>query len=137
MSNSERTMEINSSIFKVLIVEDDPIQSLLLDRLLTSLGYTIVGKAESGHEAINLANKLKPDLITMDIMLSGNIDGIEAAKVIQKERDVALVYLSGNKDKNIHSRASETSYMKFFRKPFDLRSLKNFFEELIAIETVL
>lgn len=111
----------------VLIVEDDPIQSLLLEKMFLSIGYTIAGKAESGQEAINKAIKLKPDLITMDIMLTDDIDGIEAAKEIQKEIDTDLVYISGNRDEDMLERASETDYKMFFRKPFNMIDLRLFF----------
>lgn len=118
---------MDSEKLSVLIVEDDPIHSLLLKKLFLSLGYTIAGKAESGQEAINKAIKLKPDLITMDIMLSDDVDGIEAAKEILKEIDTNLVYLSANRDKNILKRASETDYKKFFSKPLNMNELRNFF----------
>jgi len=111
---------------QVLIVEDDPIQSLLLEKLFLSLDYKVIGKAESGRAAIDLAVKLKPDLITMDIMLTDDIDGIEAAKEIQKEIETDLIYISGNRDESILKRASETDYKGFFRKPLDMRELKFF-----------
>ena len=116
---------------QVLIVEDDPIQSLLLEKLFVSLDYKVAGKAESGRAAIDLAVKLKPDIITMDIMLTDDIDGIDAAKEIQKEIETDLVYISGNKDEDIIKRASETDFIAFFRKPFDMRELKNFFSHVV------
>lgn len=123
---------MDSEKLSVLIVEDDPIQSLLLERLFLSIGYTIAGKAESGQEAINKAIKLKPDLITMDIMLTDDIDGIEAAKEIQKEIDTDLVYLSGNRDESMLERASETDYKEFFSKPFNMKELRFFFEKSVV-----
>ncbi len=115
----------------VLIVEDDLLQSLLLQKLSLSLGYVVVGKAETGQEAIDLATNLKPDLIMMDIMLADDIDGIEAAIEIQKVIDVDLVYLSANKDKNILKRVSETNYREFFRKPFAIELLKDFLGQYV------
>ena len=120
-----------SETVRVLIVEDDPIQSLLLEKLFSSLDYKVIGKAESGRAAIDLAIKLKPDLITMDIMLTDEIDGIEAAKEIQKEIKTDLVFMSGNKDENLLKRASETDFKGFFRKPLDMRELKNFFSRVV------
>jgi len=118
-----------SDKIEVLIVEDDPIQSLLLEKMFLSLGYKVLGKAVSGKLAIDLAKKFNPDLITMDIMLTDDIDGIEAAKVIQSHMKVDLVYLSGNKDADILNCASETDFERFFRKPYNFNELKNFFSE--------
>lgn len=115
---------------RVLIVEDEPIQSLVLEKLLRTLNYEIVAKAESGREAIDTALKLRPDLITMDIMLTDDIDGIEAALRIQEELDTILVYVSGNMDDNILERAADTHYKKFFKKPYDIHKLRDFFKNI-------
>ena len=118
---------------KVLIVEDDTLQSLMLEKMLKKLDFAICGKADKGQEAIELAKTNKPDLITMDIMLADDIDGIQAAKQIQKDSDADLIYLSGNKDENTLRRVSETRYKKFFCKPFNIKELEYYFREYKAL----
>lgn len=127
---------MNSFKSKVLIVEDDTLQSLMLEKILIKLGFTICGKAEKGEQAIELAKINKPNLITMDIMLSDEIDGIQAAKQIQKDSDADLIYLSGNKDENILRRVSETNYLEFFCKPFNIKELENYFREYKALNAM-
>ena len=64
---------------RLLVVEDEPITALDELRILTNLGFTVIGIAPSCEEAIRLADSDKPDLVLMDIILEGKRDGIEAA----------------------------------------------------------
>ena len=114
-------------IKRVLIVEDDPVQALLLREVFGSINYIVIGIAESGSAAIKMAEVLLPDVITMDIMLSDDIDGIEAATEIQKKIDVDLIFISGNADPEIMERASKTKYRSFLRKPYNLLVIRNLF----------
>lgn len=114
-------------IKRVLIVEDDPVQALLLRKVFESINYIVIGIAESGSNAIKMAEDLSPDVITMDIMLSDDIDGIEAATEIQKKIDVDLIFISGNADPEIMERASKTKYRSFLRKPYNLLDIRNLF----------
>lgn len=116
---------------KVLIVEDNFIQSFLLEKVYISLGFSIVGKVTTGAEAIELAQLHKPDIISMDIMLDDDIDGIEAAKEIQKFLKTKLIFISGNKDLYILNRASEIDYCWFFQKPVSFDELKKVLHELV------
>jgi len=115
---------------KVLVVEDDPVQSYLIDKILTSEGHNVIGTAHSGKTAIEMASKYKPELITMDIMLSDDIDGIQAAVSIQKIYKPTILYLSGNKDSELLQRANKTSYYKYLRKPFYVSELREVFKKL-------
>lgn len=116
---------------KVLIVEDDLVQSFLLETVFSSLGFSIVGKVTTGAGAIELAQLHRPDIISMDIMLDDDIDGIDAAKEIQKFLKTKLIYVSGNKDQYTLKRASETDYCCFFQKPLLLDELKKVLNELV------
>lgn len=114
----------------VLVVEDDPIQSYLIDKLLSSERFNVIGTADSGKTAIEMASKYKPELITMDIMLSDDINGIQAAATIQKIYKPIILYLSGNKDSELLQRANKTSYYKYLRKPFDMNELREIFKKI-------
>ena len=79
---------------QVLIVEDEAIVSMDLRYKLEALGYSVPAEISSGEEAVEAAIQLHPDLILMDIRLSGEIDGIEAAAQIRRQFDVPVVYVT-------------------------------------------
>ena len=79
---------------RILVVEDDQIIQLDLQRHLKQLDYAVVGTASSGQEAVAKATELQPDLILMDIRLTGKMNGIEAAHQIQSAHQVPVIYLT-------------------------------------------
>ena len=83
---------------RVLVVEDDGVLALDLAETLDDLGYTVAGTATRGEEAIDLARRLHPNLILMDVGLAGDIDGIAAAEAIRDEHDVPVVFLTAHAD---------------------------------------
>jgi CheY-like chemotaxis protein len=108
----------------ILIVEDERLIALELQRRLTQLGYTVVGIVASGPQAITAAHQLHPDLVLMDIRLQGEMDGIEAALRIQTNRPTPIVYLTAYVDDSTMQRAQATSPWGFLRKPFHVRDLQ-------------
>jgi len=103
---------------KVLVVEDEKIVSKDIQLSLKKLGYTVVGTADTGEGAIEQATSMKPDLILMDIMLKGEMNGIEAATEIRKQLDVPVVYLTANTDGPTIQKAKETEPHGYIIKPF-------------------
>ena len=101
----------------ILIVEDDMLLSLVEERLVEKLGHRVVGKTGSGEEAIAKCAELDPDLILMDIVLKGELDGIQAMEKIRETSDVPVIYLSGNSDKYNYERAKQTSFTDYLVKP--------------------
>ncbi len=79
---------------RILVIEDERIVARDLSNLLKRLGYAPLGPAASGREAILLAEQTQPDLILMDVGLSGGMDGVEAAHEIVRNRTVPIVYLT-------------------------------------------
>jgi CheY-like chemotaxis protein len=79
---------------RILIVEDETIVQLDLQRRLERLGHTVVGMAARGEEAVAKALELKPDLVLMDVRLDGPMDGIEAAKRIRATQQTPVVYVT-------------------------------------------
>jgi CheY-like chemotaxis protein len=108
----------------ILIVEDERLIALDLQRRLTQLGYRVVGNVASGPQAITAAYQLQPDLVLMDIRLQGEMDGIEAAFHIQTERPTPIIYLTAYVDDSTIQRAQATSPWGFLRKPFHVRDLQ-------------
>lgn len=101
----------------VFIVEDDMLLSLVEERLLMKLGYSVTGKAVSGEEAVPKIKKAKPDVILMDISLSGEMDGIDTMTKVRNFSSVPVIYLSGNSDQLNLERAKKTRYVDYLVKP--------------------
>jgi CheY-like chemotaxis protein len=109
---------------KVMIVEDEGIVSIDIRNILNSLGYTVSGIAFSGEEAINILQESGPDLILMDIGLKGDIDGIEAAKIIKENHNIPVIFLTGFADENTLSRAKDTDPAGYIIKPINEEELE-------------
>ncbi len=108
---------------KVLIVEDEAIVALDIKNRLEHLGY-IPMIASSGEDAIKMSAETRPDLVLMDIMLGGKMDGIEAAVQIHKHIDIPIVYLTAYADEKTLSRAKITKPFGYILKPFEERELQ-------------
>ncbi|MDZ7807783.1 MAG: response regulator [Gracilimonas sp.] len=115
----------------VMIVEDDLILNLLYESYLEKLGYDAEGELVYGKTAIEVAQKIKPDLILMDISLEGEIDGITAMEEIRKFSDVPVIYITGNSDPHHVQRAKETGYLDYLVKPIEFNDLKESIERNI------
>ncbi len=112
----------------VLIVEDESIVALGLKRDLTKLGYGVSDIVSTGEDAIVKAGKHQPDLVLMDIRLSGEMDGIESAESIRKKFMIPVVYLTAYADDDTLERAKITEPFGYILKPFDIRSLQSTIE---------
>lgn len=109
---------------KVLIVEDDMILSLLLERMSSKLGFDNIEKTTTGKKAISLAQEHEPDIILMDIQLKDEIDGITAMHKIREFSEVPVIYITANSDQFYKERAQETNYIDYLIKPIELDVLK-------------
>jgi CheY-like chemotaxis protein len=103
---------------RILIVDDEIIIARELEIRLRSMGYDVVAIASSGPQAIQLALEKEPDLILMDIVLKGEIDGIEAATRIRGHQQVAIIYLTAYTDARTMERAMLTEPSGYIVKPF-------------------
>ena len=102
----------------VLVVEDESIVSKDIQNSLKKLGYNVIGSADTGEKAIDLAVNLDPDVVLMDIMLKGDINGIEAAENIKEQVNVPVIYLTAYADEGTLSRAKITEPYGYIIKPF-------------------
>jgi CheY-like chemotaxis protein len=109
---------------RILIVEDEHIVAMGIKRMLKNMGYTLAGIASSGEEAINKAESTLPDLVLMDIMLKGEMNGIEAAKEIKSRFGIPVVYLTACSENKIVERAWKTGHSGYVVKPFDEKDLQ-------------
>jgi len=103
---------------KVLIVEDENIVAKDIQLSLKKLGYTVIGIEKSGEGAILNAQNSSPDIIIMDIMLKGEINGIEAAEKIRKEFNIPIIFLTAYADENTLSKAKISEPYAYVIKPF-------------------
>jgi two-component system cell cycle sensor histidine kinase/response regulator CckA len=108
---------------RILVVEDDSIIALELEDRLQILGYDVCAKSSSGEDAVKKANELRPDLILMDILLAGAMDGIEAAAEIRVRFDIPVVFLTAYADRDTLQRAKVTEPYGYIIKPFQEREL--------------
>lgn len=115
----------------ILIVEDEGITAMDIKNRLENLGYNVPAIVSSGEDAVKKAKEVMPDLILMDIMLKGDMDGIEAAENIRSSLDIPILYLTAYSDDNTLKRAKITEPYGYILKPFSEREL------LVSIETAL
>jgi light-regulated signal transduction histidine kinase (bacteriophytochrome) len=115
-----------------MVVEDDGVLALHLAETLDELGYTVAGTATRGEEAIELAGRLHPHLILMDVGLAGEIDGIAAAGAIRDEHDIPVVFLTARADEDTLQRATSTDAAAYLVKPFKAPDLRCVIEIALA-----
>lgn len=113
---------------RVLIVEDDLLIAEDLKEILQDHDFLVTDIISSGEKAITVAAALKPDLILMDIRLSGKMDGIAAANEINQRIDVPIIYLTDHTDQSIVERAKMTAPAAYLPKPYRVKDL------LLALE---
>jgi len=116
---------------RILIVEDEGITALDIRQTVQQFGYEPVGLVAYGKDAIKHALTLRPDLILMDILLKGPIDGIEAAAAIRSQCVCPVIYLTARADQSTIDRAKATEPAGYLRKPINDRELH------VAIELAL
>ncbi|MEM4195615.1 MAG: response regulator, partial [Methanothermobacter sp.] len=103
---------------RILLVEDEAITAMDLQRKLEFQGYDVTGIVHSGEAAVELAEKHRPDLILMDIILRGPMSGVEAAERI-KDLDIPIVFLSAHSEETTMESAREVEPYGYLIKPFD------------------
>ena len=110
-------------VAKILVVEDERIVGEDIKVRLQKLGYAVPSIVRSGEEAIEKAKTMCPDLILMDIVLDGEMDGVEAASQIKSLYGIPVVYLTAYADPNTLERAKITEPFGYIVKPFENRDL--------------
>lgn len=108
---------------KILIVEDESIVAMDIKHRAEVLGYQVTAIIPSGEEALVSVAQNRPDLVLMDIVLKGEMDGIEAAQKIRDNYDIPVVYLTAYSDERTLKRAKITQPFGYIIKPFDDREL--------------
>jgi two-component system response regulator LytT len=102
----------------IFIVEDESIVAKDIQNSLTKLGYNVVGMANNGKDAVEKIIEMKPDLVLMDIMIKGNMTGIEVSEKIKERINIPVIFLTAYADEGTLSRAKITEPYGYILKPF-------------------
>jgi CheY-like chemotaxis protein len=103
---------------RILVVDDEIIIARELEARLVALGYQVLGIASTGRGAVELTERSKPDLVLMDIVLRGDMDGIEAAAEIRMRWGIPVIYVTAFADEATLLRAKITEPFGYIVKPF-------------------
>ena len=109
---------------RIMLVEDETIIAMDLAQRLESFGYEVVATAVSGAQAMQRIGAARPDLLIMDIMIKGPIDGIDTAIQVHHEHRVPVIFLSGNSDESTVARARAAGAYGYLVKPFRPEELR-------------
>ncbi|MGE7929916.1 response regulator [Lysinibacillus xylanilyticus] len=107
---------------RILIAEDEPIIRLDLKMMLRNNGYEVVGEAGDGDRAIDLAFKLKPDLVLMDIEMP-KLNGLKASEVIGRQLDIPVLLITAYSQKEFIEKSRQDNIMGYLVKPVSEASL--------------
>jgi len=113
---------------RILIVEDENLVARDIANMALTQGYDVCGLASDGDQALEMAAELEPDIILMDVIIKGSIDGISVAKKIWDTYRIPIIYVTSYADEQTLKRAKITEAFGYILKPFDERELR------IAIE---
>ena len=109
---------------KIMIVEDEAVIALRLEERLAEMGYKVIGMSYTGEDCVKKARSLLPDLILMDVMISGDLDGIDSAKIVKDELDIPVIFMTAYTEDQIIERAKEVEPYGYIIKPIRDRELK-------------
>jgi DNA-binding LytR/AlgR family response regulator len=109
---------------KILMVEDDMIIAADISMQLTKLGYEVIGISTRAEDALKTLESNRPDIILMDIVLTGKMNGIEAARIVLEKFQVPVIFLTSNADDASFQQALEAKPYAFVAKPFQKSHLE-------------
>jgi CheY-like chemotaxis protein len=113
---------------RVLVVEDDAIIGMDIEHRVRKLGYEVCGVADSAGEALDIAFRTQPDIALMDIRLRGEVDGIEAARMLRDTLSVPVIFITAYSDMKMRTRALDMDPLGYIVKPLREVELKNTLE---------
>lgn len=108
---------------KVLIVDDSMVMRAMIKDVLTKDGFMVVGQAKNGKEALEQYMQLKPDLVTMDIIMPGEHGTDVVKKIVEMDKDARIVVVSGLNQKSLVMQAMDNGAKEFLVKPFENKDL--------------
>jgi two-component system response regulator LytT len=118
--------------FRILIVEDESLVALDMVDILTRLGYRVLPTAMSYADAITVLDREKPDLVLVDINLSGSQTGVDLARLLRHQYQVPFIFITSHSDKHTVEQAAATQPNGYLVKPFDESDLYTSIEVALA-----
>lgn len=109
---------------RILIVEDEIVSALALEKLLSRMGFVVVRIVATGEAAIESARTDRPDIVAMDIRLAGSMDGIDAASAIVANCQIPIVFMTGYDDSATRTRAMRLKPLGYMVKPISAKLIK-------------
>jgi two-component system, response regulator PdtaR len=117
---------------RIVIAEDQPLERLDLGQMLENLGHEVVGQAEDGASAVELARELKPDLVILDIQMETKVDGLEAASLLAEEKVAPVLLMTAYNDPEYIEQATGAGVMAYLVKPYTENQLTPAIEVALA-----
>lgn len=115
---------------RFLIVEDAVVIAMCLELELKQAGYEVCQRVTTGEDAVRVAQQQSPDCILMDILLAGELSGIEAAQQIQALTAIPIIFMTGYPDSAVEYQAKQLNPLGYFIKPVRVLTLKPLFESI-------
>lgn len=115
---------------KVLIVEDELVIAMINQKLIENIGFSVIDSVTTGEEALEVCAQETPDLILMDIMIEGDLDGIETINRIRQNQPIPVIFITGNSDKNVRTKAENVENSAFLVKPINQQLLENSIQQI-------
>jgi DNA-binding NarL/FixJ family response regulator len=123
---------------KVMIVEDDPLLSIVEEKIIERLGYTVIGKAKSGEETLAKFQRLNPEILVIDIQLAGALNGIQTVQKLRElYSNIPVIFLSGDRSSSILKKAETVDYIEFLLKPVSSNELSGSLQKAIEMNELL
>lgn len=117
----------------ILVVEDNMIIGAKISMLLESLGYEVAGLIPRAEDALVFIEENTPDILLLDVTLKGEMDGVQLAQAIQKNKNIPIIYLTSNTDEATFERAKTTRPYAFISKPYKKLDLQRAIELTVSL----
>lgn len=126
LENFNVSVVVMDTLKKVMIVEDDPLLSIVEEKMVKRLGYEVVGKAKSGEETLDMIMDLNPEILILDMQLAGSLNGIQTVEELQKNQfNIPIIFLSGDNSESVLNNAKSVEYVDFLLKPVSSQVLSD------------
>ncbi|MFZ0452890.1 MAG: response regulator [Ignavibacteriaceae bacterium] len=119
----------------ILIVEDEQVIAMDLKKTISNFGYNVLSTVSSGEEALDFMAASKPNLVIMDILLAGDLNGIETGVIVSERYNIPIIYITAYA-KEILLRSKITESSTFLVKPFNESELQKKIEDVLSNSSI-
>jgi DNA-binding NarL/FixJ family response regulator len=115
---------------KFLIAEDEFLIALEIKQLIEDMGFEVTSLVSTALEAITKSESDKPDIILMDVQLSGSLNGIEAADIVRYKHNIPIIFLTDKNNEQILKQSQSPSKHLAIKKPVDILQLSELIRQI-------